>query len=140
METQTFTLHNRLEEIEPLQEEIKYLLQARGVRLKHIHAILLALGEWLENVILHAYDDTAIHQIVVDLSADEDEIRLSVSDDGTDFDLTEVATTDQPIQPGQRIISGQGIRLVRNLMDHVEHQRRDGRNQVVLIKQVISQT
>ena len=140
METQTFTLHNRLEEIEPLQEEIKYLLQARGVRLKHIHAILLALGEWLENVILHAYDDTGIHQIVVDLSADEDEIRLSVSDDGTDFDLTEVATTDQPIQPGQRIISGQGIRLVRNLMDHVEHQRRDGRNQVVLIKQVISQT
>ncbi len=140
METQTFTLHNRLEEIEPLQEEIKYLLQARGVRLKHIHAILLALGEWLENVILHAYDDTAMHQIVVDLSADEDEIRLSVSDDGTDFDLTEVATTDQPIQPGQRIITGQGIRLVRNLMDHVEHQRRDGRNQVVLIKQVISQT
>lgn len=140
METQSFTLQNRLEEIEPLQEEIECLLQARGVRLKHIQAILLALGEWLENVILHAYGDTAKHLIVVDLSADEDEVRLCVSDDGADFELTEVPGVDQPVRPGHRAITGHGIRLIRSLMDHVEHQRRDEKNQVTLIKQVISQT
>lgn len=137
MEEQSFTLSNRLDQIEAVQDEIKYVLQTRGVRLKQIRAILLALGEWLEAVVLHAYDDNAEHQIEVGLSVGEDEVRVCVSDDGREFELNDVSAPDpeQPVTP--RNLTGQALQLIRSLMDQVEYQRRDGKNQFTMIKQII---
>jgi len=140
MEEQTYILSNRLDQIESVQDEVKYVLQTRGVRLKQIHAILLALGEWLENVVLHAYTDDKEHRIDIALSVSEDEVELSISDDGRDFDLTTVPSVDRLTPSDRRSIQGQGLHLIRSLMDRVEHHRQNGRNQVVMAKQIIPLT
>ena len=137
MEEQSFTLSNRLDQVESVQDEIKYVLQTRGVRLKQIHAILLALGEWLEHVILNAYADDAEHRIEVDMSVGEDEVRLCIQDDGRDLNVSEAWAANQPTSPPSKAAGGQGLHLIRTLMDHVEHQRHNGKNRVLMTKEII---
>lgn len=138
MEEYSFTIPADPARIEPLQEEVQLVLQARGVRLRHIHAVLLALGEWLENVIQHARLDARRHQIEVGLAVLHDEVRLLIVDEGAEFDpctAGEQTRRDRPDDPPDR---SRGLHLIRHLMDELAYRREAGRNRFSMSKRVLA--
>lgn len=133
METYTFELTDDGAKIEPLQRELQEVLRASGMRLKDVYAINLALGEWLENVIQHAFTDAGEHRIRIECNVAPGEALLRVRDNGRPFDPTQF-----PAEPGPSsgIFAPRGLNLIRKLMDAVSHRRDDGWNVTEFRKQI----
>jgi serine/threonine-protein kinase RsbW len=95
-------------------------------------SVHVALDELLTNTIDYGFAGRAHGKgeasIEVELRADRVSLRLT--DDGRPFDPFSVP----PPPPVPDAIGGLGIHLVRELMDEVSYQRREGRNVVVVTK------
>ena len=133
MEEHEFSLTNDPAGLERIQRLLQAVLQDSGVRLKFISAINLALGEWIENIIQHAYADGASHSIRVFCRLGPGEIVVRVIDDGRAFNPSEFPALD-PATTAGGVYAGRGIHLIRNLMDRVEHERKGHENQITLTK------
>jgi anti-sigma regulatory factor (Ser/Thr protein kinase) len=133
MESYTFDLTGDGTEIEPLQHELQDVLRASGVRLKNVYAINLALGEWLENVIQHAFSNNGDNRIRVECIVSPTDVRLNVRDNGKPFDPTQFPA-EQP--KSADIFAPRGLNLIHKLMDTVSYQRADGWNVTEFTKQV----
>ena len=64
----------------------------------------------------------------------DSEIDLCVGDDGRPFDLTQFPALDTTIPGSDRVFTGQGVHLIRKLMDVITYERRDGRNILTMRK------
>ena len=80
-----------------------------------VHAVVLATGEAVTNIVRHAHRDVpfAELQILVELHADG--IRLTFLDQGSPFDFDAVPV----LPPGELRIGGRGVFLLRTLMDEI---------------------
>ena len=133
MEEYNFTLTNDAAQIEPLQKDLEFTLKASGVRLHFIYALNVALGEWLENIIRHAYPGGGAHQIQVRCLVSEEDILLRVTDDGREFDPIRLPDPDAS-PAGADVSAARGLHLIRHLMDAVRHERVNGQNVLVMTK------
>ncbi len=127
MEEYQFTVRNDLAGIEPAQADLEAALKAGGIRLHVIYALNMAMGEWLENVIRHAWPAGGTHTIDVLCQVFDDEIRLRITDDGREFDPTR-ATASAASAASATDDSPRGLHLIRNLMSELRHERVNGRN------------
>lgn len=134
MEEHSFTVNCQLRDIEPVQEEIKRILQVGGFRLKQIHAVLLALGEWLEYLVQNSPSGGTPGTIDIRLRMDDGEVRFRISDAGSEFVLPSRAAA------GGSDPSLLNLQLMRGLMDHVDFSRDNGRNVLEMVKQLIPPT
>ncbi|MFM1767790.1 MAG: hypothetical protein RJA22_319 [Verrucomicrobiota bacterium] len=133
METHDFPITNDPACVPQVQARLQALLQASEIRPRFISALNLAAGEWLENILQHAYGDQASHAILVQCQITPASIAVQVTDDGRRFNPWAEPALD-PAQAGQPAVSGRGLHLIRHLVDRVEYQWRDQRNVVRLIK------
>lgn len=133
METHDFQLTNDPACIPTLQSRLQALLQASEIRPRFISALNLAVGEWIENIVQHAYGDQASHPILVQCQILPDSVAVQVTDDGRRFNPCSVPEMDASQAAGASA-SGRGIHLIRNLVDGVEYQWLNDRNVVRLIK------
>jgi serine/threonine-protein kinase RsbW len=124
MEEYQFTVGNDLAQIEPAQADLEAALKTSGIRLHVIYALNMALGEWLENVIRHAWPGGGAHSIDVVCQVLEDEIRLRVTDDGCEFDPTRATASAAASAEN----APRGLHLIRSLMSELRHERANGRN------------
>jgi serine/threonine-protein kinase RsbW len=134
MTNHTFELTSEPANIEPLQQELQTILQALDMRPKLIYAVNLALGEWLENVIHHAYPEGGEHPIQVQCAVSECEAAITVRDSGRPFNPLEFPLLDTALATPGRLSAGQGIHLIRKLMDEVTYERREERNVLTMRK------
>ncbi len=93
--------------------------QARhaGFDAEAIFAINLAVGEALANVVQHAYDGQAGHQIHLSLIIDETKFSLTIRDFGQKFDLDSYTPPNLDV-PGE---GGYGVYLIKQVMDEVTY-------------------
>ena len=61
-----------------------------------------------------------------------------MADDGPGFDPLSAPEPDTSLGIEERPIGGLGIALVRRLMDHVEYERRDGKNRLRLRRRLVA--
>ena len=101
-----------------------------------LNLVLLAIEELLVNCIDYGYDDSDEHTIVIELSIDEQNLIMTVIDDGHPFDPLNAPAPDLSLQVQDRPVGGLGIHLLRQLADHVAYQRRDGTNRITLTKRL----
>ena len=134
MEVDLLTLTNDSAQVENVQRKLEAILQASGVRPKIVMAFNVALGECLENIIQHAYDDGATHPISVQCIVAPAEIVLRVTDDGRPFDPCTHPVMATTPNPGQQILRGRGIHLIRHLVDRLSYERADGKNILTMAK------
>jgi len=93
--------------------------------------IVLAVQEAATNVIRHAYDGREDGDIRVAVDATADQVRISLFDDGKNFDRTSVAS---PATDGTQL-GGWGIFLIEHLVDDVSYCRDEqGRNEIRMAK------
>jgi len=85
-----------------------------GASRDHVDDVILALDEACANVIRHAFPDNGDAHFRVVAEITDDEIEMSVEDDGVGFkpDVVDLRETDGT--------GGRGLQMIRQLMTSVE--------------------
>jgi anti-sigma regulatory factor (Ser/Thr protein kinase) len=98
----------------------------------------VALDELLANALSHGRTGREPCSVTVEVELDQERAIVTVTDDGTPFDPFGRDAPDTNLSVEERPIGGLGLHLVRQLMDQVSYQRREGHNVVVLVKQLVN--
>ncbi|HUQ48372.1 MAG TPA: ATP-binding protein [Gemmatimonadaceae bacterium] len=101
-------------------------------------SVTVALDELVANALSHGKAGPDPCSVTVEVELDHERISLTLTDDGTPFDPFGRDAPDTTLSVEERPIGGLGIHLVRQLMDQVSYQRQDGKNVVVLVKQLVN--
>lgn len=127
---------NDISEVNRLHSSVSQFCQKHGLSSEIEGDLSLALEEILVNVIRYSHPEGGKHEILVWLSLEEGYVIAIVEDDGVPFNPLEAPDPDlySPIEA--RPIGGLGIHLVRNITDGLEYSRNEGRNRLVMRKQV----
>lgn len=91
-----------------------------------------ALVEHVQNIVNFA----AATRILISFSVLPGEFRMTVTDDGREFDPTRVVLPLQEVPPELKPIGGVGLQLIRKLMDRVEYTRIGGENCLEMSKRL----
>jgi serine/threonine-protein kinase RsbW len=109
-----------------------------GYTYEDIEDMKVAVSEACNNVVLHAYNDSAgkveIHFDIGDL-----ELSIAVKDDGKSFNYVDVENSTLPMQEQSLEdveVGGLGIFMMQALMDHVQV-KNDRGTEVILTKHLI---
>jgi anti-sigma regulatory factor (Ser/Thr protein kinase) len=121
-------LSNKLSELERFNQILTEFGRRQGLAPKVMHDLNLAVEEILTNIISYAYTDGREHEIRVRLSAQPEEVRAELEDDGKPFNPLEAPEPDTAKPLKERTIGGLGIHLVRTLTDGLEYKRQGDRN------------
>jgi serine/threonine-protein kinase RsbW len=94
--------------------------------------IAISVTEAVNNAIVHGNDADPHKRVVIELSQEDDELRVSVRDEGRGFDLVKVpdpTRAENLMKP-----YGRGIHIIRRLMDEVWIDRLETGCRVTMIK------
>jgi anti-sigma regulatory factor (Ser/Thr protein kinase) len=94
--------------------------------------LLLVLEEVVTNIISYGYMDETVHSITVNITLENRDLTLLISDDAREFNPLEKPMPDLDAPLDERPIGGLGIALFRSIMDSVEYRRKNDRNILVL--------
>ncbi len=134
---QEITVAATMEQIPIISDFIEGLMSFAGFDLQKIMEVQLAAEEACTNIAKYAYPgkDGMIH-IIARVASDR--LDLIIEDCGVPFDptahtvaLSQVSTEDCPI-------GGLGIHLIRNYVDGMYFEFRDGKNVLTLVKKGIN--
>ncbi len=127
-------LRNRLEEIDRANGAFSVFANALDLPAAPRQQVCLCLDEMLVNIISYGYPDGEEHLIDLHVVAGEDELVITLSDDGIPFDPFNREEPDTGLSVEERPIGGLGVHLVKNLMDNCHYERRGEHNVVQLSK------
>jgi len=94
--------------------------QASSLERSVLHALVMATGEAITNIVRHAHRHLPAAQMHIQLQIQPDAVILQFQDQGEPFDITAVPHLD----PSEIRIGGRGVYLMRTLMDEVSCQPR----------------
>jgi anti-sigma regulatory factor (Ser/Thr protein kinase) len=124
---------NRLSELGRVSEWVRGFAHERRLARRLAYGLELAVSEALTNVMSYAYRDDARHDIVIELNAQPDRIRIEVEDDGVPFNPLELPVEEPPVSLEKSRPTGRGIPLMRSFMDELHYLRRDNRNVLTMV-------
>ncbi|MDK2889926.1 MAG: serine/threonine-protein kinase RsbW [Methanoculleus sp.] len=93
-----------------------------------VFAVQLAVDEACSNTILYGYPGREPGTITVACTADDDAVRVTITDDGVAFDPLTAPPPLLDIPAEERPIGGLGIHFIRTAMDSVTYAREGGMN------------
>jgi anti-sigma regulatory factor (Ser/Thr protein kinase) len=99
-------------------------------------AVQVALDEILANIVRHGTRPGPASLIEITFVAVDGGLQVTVVDDGPEFDPLQLPEPDLTSPLEARQPGGLGVHLVRQLMDSVDYERRDGRNWLVITRRV----
>jgi serine/threonine-protein kinase RsbW len=105
-----------------------------GLSEKDISEIRLAVDEAYTNIIKHAYKNTPLKPVRIELGVESDKIWISIMDEGESFKPEEYKAPDilKRIKNKQR--GGMGVFLIQKLMDQVQYNRKGTMNEIRMVK------
>ncbi len=104
--------------------------------------IKLCAVEAVNNAIIHAYDKSPDHEVTVRVHIEEDRLTLEVRDAGRPMSPHLLAGQDldalagNPEDPDSVATKGRGLAIIRETMDSVAYDRRDGENCLTMMKRL----
>lgn len=127
-------IRNEVSDIGIARDTLDQLARERGIPVRALVQLQVALDEVVSNVIKHSWGDGASHELVVRMTVQPDSVDLEIVDDGREFDPT-VVTTPALGPDGERPrAGGLGIRMIKRLVDQFTYERVQGRNHTRLRK------
>ena len=94
----------------------------------------LALEEAVTNVMMYAYPEGARGSVNLKAILKEECVEFVLWDKGIPFDPTAAPEADTTLGVEERAIGGLGIHLVRNIMDSISYENKNGMNILTMIK------
>lgn len=103
---------------------------------KCIFQLNLALDEIISNTLAYGYDQPGRHRIEISLEQLGSLLILTIVDNGTAFNPLEgkPPEVDKPPLQRERCVGGMGIHLVKSMMDAVQYRYAQGKNVLVMEK------
>ena len=130
----TIELNNDIAEIPQLSAFIDSFAEEAGLDFSLTMSLNLAMEEAVVNVMEYAYPEGTVGKVNISASAEGDDVEFVISDSGTAFDPTAKDEVNIDLEVEDRQIGGLGIHLVRNIMDDIKYERKDGKNILTLYK------
>jgi sigma-B regulation protein RsbU (phosphoserine phosphatase) len=128
---------NDLDEIGRLAEQVETFGELIGMSMKEIFEVNMSMDEIITNIISYGYDDDADHQIFVEITRDRKTLSILIEDDAKAFNpLADAPEVDTESSLEDRKIGGLGIHLVKTVMNDVTYSWRNGRNRLVMKKEL----
>lgn len=130
------TLQNDVRQVPRLNAFVEQVTLHLQLDTKPAQEIKLAVEEAVVNVMEYAYPAGQTGDILVEAMANEQWLKVVITDQGLPFDPTESAKADTTLSVEERPIGGLGIFLVRQMMDSINYERIDGKNILTLRKNI----
>ena len=130
------TLHNKVQQLSLLAPFIEAVAKENNLDKGLASSLNLALEEAVTNVVLYAYPTDTDGTIDIDAGTVDGGLKFVISDSGTPFDPTKAPEVNTEASVEERPIGGLGIHLVRNIMDSVQYEYKDGKNILTLTKNI----
>ena len=111
-------------------EELDTVLCQWDANAKARYLAQFAVEELGTNIIKYGYDAPGEHFITLSAAPEHDRIRITLEDDGHEFDPCRTPDPDPDLSLEDRAPGGWGLCLVRQLLAGMSYQRCEGRNLV----------
>lgn len=133
-QTVEIVLQNDLNELERLNQLVEEFGAQAGLHVEEQYSLFLCLEEIVTNIINYAWPDGGGHQVAINVTVDDEHIKVQFEDDGVPFDPTKYPAPDMSKPASQRPVGGLGIHLVRGSTNEMWYQRRDDKNIFIIKK------
>jgi len=100
------------------------------------HAPQVALDEAFTKDVLHGYREDASQIVELELAHSEKQITATLTDTAPAYDPLARPEVDVSAPLAERQIGGLGVHLLKKLMDQTHYARRDGRNELTLVRNI----
>jgi sigma-B regulation protein RsbU (phosphoserine phosphatase) len=128
------TFDNDISQIPRLEGFIDEIREATGIDAGLAMSLNLALEEAVTNVMMYAYPEGASGSVNLKAILKEGSVEFVLWDKGVPFDPTAAPEADTTLGVEERAIGGLGIHLVRNIMDIISYENKNGMNILTMIK------
>jgi len=130
------TINNKVSEIVLFQGQFADFAAEQGISPTIMQKVQVVSEELLSNIIFYAYEDKRDYEIEITVDTIEEQLKLTIVDDGLPFNPLEAEKPETSLALQDREIGGLGIHLVINLMDEVTYERRGEQNVITLTKEI----
>ncbi len=124
----SISFQNDMQELTHVLQLVNVFLEPRELRSKLVYAVNLILEEILVNIIKYGYDYEDSREIEVRIGVEEEEVALTVVDDGKEFNPLTVPPPDHSMSAMERIEEGLGLQFVRHMRNAMEYRREGNKN------------
>ena len=126
------TMSASMDEIDRLAPFISHVAEQVAMEGREAKRLRLAVEEAVANIINHGQATT----ITLQATMDDNQLVLTIDDDGQPFNPTGESATDFSVPADERPPGGLGIMFLHEMTDGLEYQRIDGHNVLRIIKRV----
>jgi len=131
-----FVIENQVSEISFLAGKIDELADEWNIPETLAMNINLAVEEAVSNIIFYAFADSRKHEIEISLSFCENQLSITITDDGVPFNPLEQQQPDLTLSAEERPVGGLGIFLISQIMDKMDYTRKGNYNILTLKKTI----
>ena len=128
----TIELTNDVNDVPKMSEWIETLAEEIDIPMDKTFQLNLALEEAVVNVMNYAYPGQKGMPILIEANSEPSRLTLVIDDMGIPYDPTQNEDPDITLSAEERPIGGLGIMLVKQLMDKVSYEYREGHNRLTL--------
>jgi anti-sigma regulatory factor (Ser/Thr protein kinase) len=115
-------------ELTHVLQVVNVFLEPRELQSKLVYAVNLILEEILMNIVKYGYDDEESHKIEVQIEVEQEEVALTVIDDGKEFNPLTIPKPDHSKSAMDRLEEGLGLQFVRHMRNAMEYRREEDKN------------
>ena len=129
------TLPATPESIAPATDFLNEILEGAGCSLRDQTKLDIALDELMSNVAQYAYaPGTGDIALSVEILEDPKRVVLTLTDSGIPYDPLKKEDPDVTLSAEQRSVGGLGIYIVKQSMDAITYDHKDGKNILSITK------
>lgn len=126
------------ENMQKVQDFVKgELEQSPGLSHKDLLQIHMVIDEIFGNIVAYAYEDGRGDVVIlVDYDKTQGTVMLVFTDEGKPYNPLLNEDPDIKLSTDERTVGGLGIFMVKNTMDEIDYENRDGKNILTMKKQI----
>jgi len=132
----TVRITNQRDQIDTVRKFFDDYSKDNKLTEKTVHDIQMALDELLTNIVNYGYEDTDEHQIDIHFGVNDDAVKVEIVDDSKPYNILEKDNPDISLSMEDKPIGGLGIFLIKKLMSNVDYYTEEGKNHLVMIKEL----
>ena len=135
-ERKSIVLNNDIQEVPLLATFVEGVCEEVGMDAATTMQMNLAMEEAVVNVMNYAYPIGEKGEIAIEATTDNGMLNFVIKDSGTPFDPLAKEDADTTLSAEERPIGGLGIFLVKQIMDNVSYEYKEGKNVLTLSKRI----
>lgn len=125
----------KIENLYPLLDSIDQTIRSYSVDEELLATLHICIEEVFVNVVSYAYGEQ-VGLVEVETEVNDGWLSITFRDEGIPYNPLEREDPDLDLALEERPIGGLGIYMIRNMMDSVQYEYKEGRNNLCIRKEI----